>query len=107
MNTNVRLALFFLISLVIWFASGLIGAPESIESSPAPKSITTVKVSMFEHSQFRPKLSLRAHTQSNRTVNLSTRLSGQIESVWVEEGEEVKTGQVICEIEAEDRMLTF
>ena len=107
MNTNVRLALFFLISLVFWFASGLIVAPEPIESSLTPKSITAVKVSRVEHSQFRPKLSLRAHTQSNRTVNLSARLSGQIESVWVEEGEEVKRGQVICELEAEDRMLSL
>ena len=107
MNTNVRLALFFLLSLVIWFASGLTVVPESIESSPTPKSTTTVKVSRFENSQFRPKLSLRAHTQSNRTVDVSARLSGQIESVWVEQGEEVKKGQVICEIEAEDRMLTL
>ena len=107
MNTNVRLALFFLIFLVVWFASGLIFAPEPIESSPTPKSITAVKVSRVEHSQFRPKLSLRAHTQANRTVNLSARLSGQIESVWVEEGEEVKRGQVICELEAEDRMLSL
>ena len=107
MNTNVRLALLFLISLAIWFTSGLTGAPESIESSPTPKSITTVKVSRFEHSQFRPTLSLRAHTQSNRTVDLSARLSGQIEAGWVKEGEEVKKGQVICEIEAEDRILTL
>ncbi len=107
MNTNVRLALIFSISLVIWFVSGLVGTPEAIEPSPASKAITTVKVTKFEHSQFRPKLSLRARTESNRTVNLSARLSGQIQSVWVEEGEEVRKGQVICEIEAEDRILTL
>ena len=105
MNTNVRLACLFLVALLVWFASGLPAKPDFLEAVAPSQSVTTVKVTRFEPSPFRPKLSLRAHSESNRSVKLAARMTGQIGSVLVEEGAEVKKGQVICEIEAEEKFL--
>ena len=54
---------------------------------------------------FQPKVSLRANTKANRSVNVVAQVAGQISAVPVKEGAGVKKGQTICEVNAEDRLL--
>ena len=106
MNNNVRLAAFFVVSLMVWFGSGFLISPKSDEvqqSAPAP--LTVVQVTQYSEQLFRPKLTLRAHTESNRTVNVLAQMAGQISKILVAEGALVSKGDAICQINAEDRYL--
>ena len=103
MNNNIRLAAIFLLSLVIWFASGLISSSQSKESTVRATAPTGVQVTVFQKELYKPALSLRANTQPNRSVNLAAQIVGKISAVLVEEGTAVTKGQAICEISKEDR----
>ena len=106
MNNNVRLAAFFVVSLMVWFGSGFLSFPKSDEvqqSASAP--LTVVQVTQYSEQLFRPKLTLRAHTESNRTVNVLAQMAGQISQILVAEGALVSKGDAICQINAEDRYL--
>ena len=106
MNNNVRLAVFFVISLVVWFASGFLTFPKFAEDLQLPSApLTVVEVTQYSEQFFRPKLSLRAHTESNRTVNVLAQVAGQVSKILAEEGTSVTKGDAICQINAEDRYL--
>ena len=103
MNSNIRLAAIFLLSLTIWFASGLISSSQPTQNSVAAKIPTGVQITTFKKELFNPILSLRANTQPNRTVSLAAQIVGKVSAVLVDEGAAVIKGQVICEISEEDR----
>ena len=105
MNNNVRLAAIFVTSLIVWFGSGFLTFPESSTVSMTPAPLTVVQVTRYSEQLYLPKLTLRAHTESNRTVNVLAQVAGQISKVLVEEGASVNEGDAICQISAEDRYL--
>jgi multidrug efflux system membrane fusion protein len=104
-NTNVRIASFILVGLVMWFLSGLLATSEPSLESSRFEQLTVVEAELFHQSLFRPIVSLRANTEPNRSINLVAQIAGQVSAVLVEQGEEVIKGQVVCEIEPEDRYL--
>ena len=77
MNNNIRLAAIFLLSLIIWFASGLISSSQSKESIVRATAPTGVQVTVFKKELYKPALSLRANTQPNRSVNLAVQIVGK------------------------------
>ncbi len=105
MNNNVRLAAIFVTSLIVWFGSGFLTSSESPTASMTPAPLTVVQVTQYSEQLYLPKLTLRAHTESNRTVNVLAQVAGQISKVLVEEGALVNEGDAICQINAEDRYL--
>ena len=106
MNKNVRLALWFLVIIVLWFSSGLLRETISVDSSvETVKPLTKVQVINSEQQLFNPTISLRAKTEANRAVNVLAQVSGKVSKILVEEGRPVKTGEGICQIDAEDRHL--
>lgn len=106
MNKNVRLALWFMIAIVVWFSSGLLRETISADSSiETIKPLTKVQVINSEQQLFNPTISLRAKTEANRAVNVLAQVSGKVSKILVEEGHSVKAGEGICQIDAEDRHL--
>ena len=106
MNKNVRLALWFMIAIVVWFSSGLLRETISADSSiETIKPLTKVQVINSEQQLFNPTISLRAKTEANRAVNVLAQVSGKVSKILVEEGRSVKAGEGICQIDAEDRNL--
>ena len=80
--------------------------PKSAEVQELPSApLTVVQVAQYSKQLFEPKLTLRAHTESNRTVNVLAQVAGQISKVLVAEGASVNEGDAICQINAEDRYL--
>ena len=105
MNTNVRLASIFTFVLLLWFGSGIFVTPASKEVKLTETPLTSIQVTTFSQEMFQPKVSLRANTKANRSVNVVAQVAGQISAVPVTEGAGVKEGQTICEVNAEDRYL--
>ena len=62
MNNNIRLAAIFLLSLVIWFASGLISSSQSKESTVRATAPTGVQVTVFQKELYKPALSPVSYT---------------------------------------------
>ena len=109
MNTNVRLALFFTLAIVLWFGSGSFGTTDSGEPVATKESSVYTKVQATNSIQqsFSPTVQLRAKTKVNREVKVLAEVSGKVTSALVEEGAGVIAGQGICEIGAEDRFLSL
>jgi len=106
LNNNVRLAVIFIVSLLVWFGSGFLTFPKATEVQQLPSApLTVVQVTQYSELLFEPKLTLRAYTESNRTVNVLAQVAGQISKVLVAEGASVNEGDAICQINAEDRYL--
>ena len=105
MNTNVRLASIFTFVLLLWFGSGIFVTPASKEVNLTETPLTSIQVTTFSQEMFQPKVSLRANTKANRSVNVVAQVAGQISAIPVKEGAGVKKGQTICEVNAEDRYL--
>ena len=105
MNTNVRLASIFTFVLLLWFGSGIFVTPASKEVKLTETPLTSIQVTTFSQEMFQPKVSLRANTKANRSVNVVAQVAGQISAVPVKEGAGVVEGQTICEVNAEDRYL--
>ena len=105
-NNNVRVAIVFATTLVLWFGSGLFKSSEATVSEGEPAvDYTKVQVVSFSQKIFRPTLSLQAKTKANRSVDLLAQVSGKISSILADEGSRVEKGQGICQIDAEDRPL--
>lgn len=106
MNKNVRLALWFMAAILVWFSSGLLRETISADSSlETVKPLTKVQVINSEQQLFNPTISLRAKTEANRAVNVLAQVSGRVSKILVEEGRAIKAGEGICQIDAEDRHL--
>jgi len=106
-NKNYRLSLYLGTATLMWLASGLFGAePKSKELAvQAEVSKTRVQAHYFDAEEYRPAIRVRARTQPNRQVSMRAEVSGKVVSLPVQEGQSVKTGDVICEIATEDRKL--
>jgi multidrug efflux system membrane fusion protein len=105
LNTNIRFALLFMLAIAVWFGSGLFVTPKPKQNAEPISTLTSVQVSSIMHSLYRPIISLRARTEPNRSVNVVAQINGRISKILVSEGMPVTTGQPICEIDPEDRLL--
>jgi membrane fusion protein, multidrug efflux system len=106
-NKNYRLSIYLGTATLMWLASGLFSAePKSKELAvQADVSKMRVQAHYFDAAEYQPAIRVRARTQPNRQVSMRAEVSGKVVSLPVQEGQSVKTGDVICEIATEDREL--
>ena len=103
MNKNIRIALLFLILLVLWFSSGVLKTDKEEASENTPESKISVQAIALKGEVFSPRLSFRAYTEANRDINLVSKVSGEIVALDAKEGDYLEAGASVCRINAEDK----
>ncbi|MBB3062320.1 efflux RND transporter periplasmic adaptor subunit [Microbulbifer rhizosphaerae] len=107
---NYRVAAVVALLAVLWLLSGLVfsvgqsSAPGDGDSrATAPGESLRVQAKRLRAQSYLTRVQVNSRTEPNRSVRLRAELDGAIVALPVEEGRAVKRGEVICEIEAEDR----
>ncbi|WP_444883755.1 efflux RND transporter periplasmic adaptor subunit [Microbulbifer sp. PSTR4-B] len=110
-NRNYRIALLVTLLALAWLFSGVLLPEEDSESANSaekagivPEAAVRVQARRIEAQSYATRVLVNGHTEANRSVRLRAELDGVIARLPVPEGSQVQQGEVICEIEAEDRL---
>ncbi|NIB40102.1 efflux RND transporter periplasmic adaptor subunit [Pseudomaricurvus alkylphenolicus] len=106
-NKNYRVSACIALASLLWLGSGIFKAQPVIseEIGEAHKPVMSVRARYIDAQAYQPQLHIRARTQANRQVSMKAEVSGKVVALPVAEGQQVKTGEVICELATEDRLL--
>ena len=106
MNSNVRISLIITLLISFWLLSGLFVSDSKEGQAAATEStLTKVEATWFDVQNYSPQLVLRARTEANRAVDVKAQVAGRIVAVPADEGAFVKSGDILCAIDVEDRQL--
>ena len=93
--------------LSIWMLSGMLGKEELVNNTavvePIKSDVFAVQVERFHAQQLTPELIIHGKTAPNRRVALTSELSGKVIELLAREGDFVKKGQIIVEIDPQDK----
>ena len=110
-QTNYRIAAIFALILTLWLLTGILTANSSDETDnlPTAKSTSekprfTVKAKYIDAQTYKANVRISARTKAKRTVNVRAELDGQLISTPAVKGSIVKSGDILCELAAEDRV---
>ncbi|GAC35255.1 efflux RND transporter periplasmic adaptor subunit [Paraglaciecola polaris] len=102
------IALVILIVLSLWVASGMLFA-EADNNAQARKEakhrdagLVSVRVERVNAQAITREINLYGRTEPNRAVTLRSEVSGLVEKIYVEEGQSVKQGEPLIDIETSD-----
>ncbi|AWF79912.1 efflux RND transporter periplasmic adaptor subunit [Microbulbifer sp. A4B17] len=108
---NYRMAIIVSVIAVLWLLSGQLfsGAEDKqpepkVGSATKPESELRIQAQVIESRSYPTQVLVNGRTEANRSVRLRAELDGIIAALPVAEGQTVTEGQIICEIEAEDRI---
>ncbi|MCQ3829797.1 efflux RND transporter periplasmic adaptor subunit [Microbulbifer elongatus] len=95
----------------IWLLSGLLGTEDkpsvneqrTQSAMAAPAERIKVRGRYIEAQPYTTRVVVNSRTEANRSVQLRAELDGVVAGLPVEEGQQVRKGDVICELAAEDR----
>ena len=74
-----------------------------IEQAQEQDAQASVKAKVIHASELPLVVSIRARTEPNRSVELKAKIGGTVSALPVKKGDFVQTGEVICELDVEDR----
>ena len=77
--------------------------PENKALTKAENKITEVQVADLQAEMMKDDVVVTGRTQASRKVNLSAEINGQIASIKVKKGQIVKKGDVVAQLETQDR----
>lgn len=97
------LALIIFVLLSVWVASGSLEAQEEgVVAKQTEAPLTKVRVTRMYADSIERQMTLYGRTEPDRSAMLRSEIQGQVVSVHVEEGQAVKAGQLLVEIDAND-----
>lgn len=97
------IALMIFISLCLWIASGYIVAqPQSAASNETLVKIPKVKVETLFAEKVSREVALYGRTEPDRSATLRAEVKGLVTSIYVQEGQAVKQGQLILSLDSND-----
>jgi multidrug efflux system membrane fusion protein len=109
MNKTVKTAILALSLLMLWMISGLFFNKSkssnlaSINIS-AEKKLLNVKAKEFSSELRLSSVVIQGRTESNRSVLISSETNGIVENIFVDKGDQVIKGQIICKLSIDSRM---
>jgi multidrug efflux system membrane fusion protein len=109
MNKTVKTAILALSLLIIWMISGLFFNKSkssnlaSINIS-AEKKLLNVKAKEFSSELRLSSVVIQGRTESNRSVLIASETNGIVENIFVNKGDQVIKGQIICKLSIDSRM---
>ncbi|MFT6529594.1 MAG: multidrug efflux system membrane fusion protein [Psychrosphaera sp.] len=103
------LAILVCILLTAWMLSGNSNAEEQMarKNATSPEvedTIPSVEVTTFTPSAVSRSIELYGRTEPKRTLDLSSELEGSVDKILAMEGDFVKQGQIILELNKDDRI---
>ncbi|GAA6133270.1 multidrug efflux RND transporter periplasmic adaptor subunit VmeJ [Oceaniserpentilla sp. 4NH20-0058] len=107
LNRGPIIALVATALIIIWMMSSVL-TPTTIEQPKAPvapnsESYFSVQVERFESQTIVPELNIYGQTKPNRIVHLTGEIEGKVTKILAREGSFVKKGQLILEIDPQDK----
>ena len=116
MSKNITSASIVAGLLILWLASGLWDeqsvpsepklAGEAVRTEPVPDTAASrVRVELKQARPRTQSVVLRGRTEAKRNVEVTAEISGQIVKRSVERGQQVRQGQLLCEIATDDRAM--
>lgn len=109
MNKTVKTAILALSLLILWMISGLFFNKSkssnlaSIDIS-AEKKLLNVKAKEFSSELRLSSVVIQGRTESNRSVLIASETNGIVENIFVDKGDQVIKGQIICKLSIDSRM---
>ena len=114
MSKNVTSASIVAGLLFLWLISGLLVKPtadpesastvESVKATQTLQStLSRVRIELKQSEERTQSVVLRGRTEAKRNVDVTAEISGQVVSRSVERGQQVRRGQLLCEIAVDDR----
>lgn len=93
--------------IALWMLAGLLSsdAPALLERPVKTESnaLFAVQVERYVAEQISPELTIHGETQANRSVDLTSEVDGKVTKIHAREGDFVKKGQLIIEIDPQDK----
>jgi membrane fusion protein, multidrug efflux system len=91
----------------LWIASSLVFHPvmaiaDMDEAKPA-STVPSVRVVAFETSERNATITVRGRTQSLHAVDVRAEIDGTVKAIHFDKGQKVRKGDVLCEIDLNDR----
>ena len=107
LNRSHYLAVGASVLIAIWMASGMLTStpPDSPEAPVAKETndLFAVQVERYIAEQITPELMIHGETQANRRVDITSEVEGKVTKILAREGDFVKKGQLIIEIDPQDK----
>jgi len=108
MKPRYQWAIGIAVVVAAWLATGLILHPRHAANDTSAQAnttsdIPTVKVRTLVASDRNATLTVRGRTQALHEVDVRAEVEGVVQAIRFEKGDHVRTGQVLCEIKANDR----
>ena len=116
MSKNITSASIVAGLLILWLASGLwedqtvatelaLAAETEVVEQAAQATQNRVRVELTQAEPRPQSVLLRGRTEAKRNVQVTAEISGQIVNRSVERGQQVRRGQLLCEIATDDRAM--
>ena len=116
MSKNITSASIVAGLLILWLASGLwedqtvatelaLAAETEVVEQAAQATQNRVRVELRQAEPRPQSVLLRGRTEAKRNVQVTAEISGQIVNRSVERGQQVRRGQLLCEIATDDRAM--
>lgn len=102
---NYRISFLLAVVMTLWLASGLILGDADSDTEQATNQDTqpSVKAKVIRASELPLIVTIRSRTEPNRMVELKAKVGGTVTALPVKKGDYVNAGDVICELDVEDR----
>lgn len=91
--------------LLLWMLTGIATSGDAAEDKTtfSGQALQSVQVLASRAQNYQPPIRVRAETVANRHVMVPARISAVVARLPLKEGTVVEAGQVLCELEEEDR----
>ena len=107
LNRSHYLAVGASVIIAIWMLSGILSSPpQEPPQAPVEKEsddVFAVQVERYISEKITPELTVHGETQANRRVDITSEVEGKVVKIHAREGDFVKQGQLIVEIDPQDK----
>jgi multidrug efflux system membrane fusion protein len=108
MKPRYQWAFGILIVVIVWIGSSILFHPASQASTEsadksAAADVPLVRVAALSASERNATVTVRGRTQALHAVDVRAEVEGVVKAIHFDKGQKVKTGDVLCEIDINDR----
>lgn len=96
------IALFIAVTLALWIASGQLAAESEEQADTSQAPLPKVQVQRMRAEPVQREITLYGRSEPDRIATLRAEVNGQVQAVLVKEGQQVKTGDLLLRIAAND-----
>ena len=106
MKPRYRAATTILVLVGLWIGSGVVSVGAARHKDPAPTKtadLPSVQVQHLMTQQRDASVTVRGRTEALHSVDVKAQVDGVVQALHFKEGDFVKAGQVLCELQINDR----